>query len=89
MVTFVKRDTDSLDAELIETSLGAALVTTPEQTLLDLARRPGLGDAETDVPEAVAALYRSSDRGRLAQLAGEQRLGAALGRAEKWVGARG
>ena len=89
VVTFVKRDTDSLDAELIETSLGAALVTTPEQTLLDLARRPGLGDAETDVPEAVAALYRSSDRGRLAQLAGEQRLGAALGRAEKWVGARG
>lgn len=89
VVTFVKRDTDSLDAELMETSLGAALVTTPEQTLLDLARRPGLGDADVDVPGAVAALYRSSDPGRLAQLAGEQRLGAALSRAEEWIGARG
>lgn len=89
VITFVKRDTDSLDAELIETSLGAVLVTTPEQTLLDLVRRPGLGDAEVDALEAATTLYRSSDRGRLTQLAREQRLGAALGRVEKLMGEHG
>src|ERR1700682_1301451 len=56
VVRFIKRSTDRLDAERIETPLGAALVTTPEQTVLDLAHRPQLGDAEDDVPSAVAEL---------------------------------
>lgn len=88
VVQFVKRDTARLDAERIETPLGPALVTTPEQTLLDLARRPSLGRAEDDVPSAVEALYRRSDPERLAEIAAEQRLVAALHRAEAWVGVR-
>ncbi|WP_280446151.1 type IV toxin-antitoxin system AbiEi family antitoxin domain-containing protein [Nocardia brasiliensis] len=85
-VRFVRRDTDALDAERIETSLGPALVTTPEQTVLDLARRPELGNAEAEARSAIATLYRGSDPSRLAQLAVEQRLGAALRRAESWAG---
>jgi predicted transcriptional regulator of viral defense system len=86
VVRFVKRNTDGLDAERIETSLGAALVTTPEQTVLDLAHRPQLGDAEDDVPVAVAALYRRSDKQRLEALAADQRLRVSLRRAESWAG---
>nr|WP_276613922.1 type IV toxin-antitoxin system AbiEi family antitoxin domain-containing protein [Rhodococcus sp. 14C212] len=85
-VRFVQRDTDALDAERVETSLGAALVTTAEQTVLDLARRPLLGHAEHEVPAAIANLYRRSDPERLEQLAGPQRLVSALRRAEIWAG---
>lgn len=86
-VRFVRRDTDALDAERIETSLGPALVTTPEQTVLDLARRPELGNAEAEVRPAIETLYRRCDPARLAQLATDQRLSVALRRAEGWVGA--
>ena len=88
VVRFVKRDTDGLDVERIETPLGPALVTTPEQTVLDLAHRPQLGDADYDVPAAVAALYRRSDIRRLESLAADQRLTASLRRAESWAGAQ-
>lgn len=54
-----------LDAERMGTELGPALVTTPEQTVLDLAHRPALGDNESDVRDAVAALYSRSDTKRL------------------------
>lgn len=37
-VTFEMRDVARLDAELMQTDLGPVLVTTPAQTLLDLAR---------------------------------------------------
>jgi predicted transcriptional regulator of viral defense system len=84
-VLFVKRDTESLDAEKVETSLGPALVTTPEQTALDLSRRPLLGNAEVDVPSAIASLYDRSDRERLKHIAADQRLGAALQRVEIWA----
>ena len=87
-VRFVQRDTDALDLERMQTSLGAALVTSPEQTVLDLARRPLLGNAEHEVPAAIAHLYRRCDPERLEQLAKPQRLLAALRRAEKWAGAR-
>jgi predicted transcriptional regulator of viral defense system len=85
VVRFVKRDTDGLDAERIETSLGSAIVTTPEQTLLDLAHRPQLGDARDEVPAAIALLYQRSDRQRLNDLAADQRLTASLRRAESWA----
>ena len=85
VVHFVKRDTDRLDAERIETRLGPALVTTPEQTVLDLAHRPELGDASDEVPAAVATLYQRSDHQRLKALAAEQRRTASLRRAEKWA----
>ena len=88
-VTFVKRDTSALDAELIETPLGPALVTAPEQTVLDLAHRPQLGNAEDEVPAAIAALYRRCDPQRLQALAIEQRLVASLHRAKTWAGVTG
>lgn len=86
-VRFVRRDTDALDAERIETSLGPTLVTTPEQTVLDLARRPELGNAEVEVRSAIEMLYRRSDSARLEQLASQQRQGVALRRAQSWGGA--
>ncbi|MDH6199279.1 hypothetical protein M2272_005948 [Mycobacterium frederiksbergense] len=82
---FTKRQTSELDAERICTELGPTLVTTPEQTGLDLAHRPTLGDAETDVPAAVAALYARSDKRRLRTLATDQRRLASLRRAESWA----
>ncbi|WP_067828519.1 type IV toxin-antitoxin system AbiEi family antitoxin domain-containing protein [Nocardia inohanensis] len=85
-VRFVARDTARLDAELIRTELGGALVTTPEQTVLDLARRPNLGDAAVDVPAAIRALYRRSDQERLVELAAEQRMRATLDRVTAMVG---
>lgn len=86
VVRFVKRDTKSLDAERIRTELGPVLVTTPEQTVLDLAHRPTLGDNEADIPTAAAALYARSDKKRLRGLAAEQRRLASLRRAEDWAG---
>jgi predicted transcriptional regulator of viral defense system len=87
VVRFVKRATDRLDAERIETPLGPAIVTTPEQTVLDLARRPQLGDAPDEVPAAITTLYQRSDHQRLKALAAEQRLVASLRRAESWAAA--
>ncbi|WP_111511880.1 type IV toxin-antitoxin system AbiEi family antitoxin domain-containing protein [Mycobacterium kyogaense] len=86
VVRFVQRDTSGLDAERIRTELGPVLATTPEQTVLDLAHRPTLGHSEADVPTAVAALYRRSDKQRLEDLAREQRRVASLRRAEEWAG---
>lgn len=85
VVRFVKRDTDRLDAERIETPLGSAIVTTSEQTLLDLAHRPQLGDAGDEVPAAITVLYQRSDHQRLKALAADQRLTASLRRAEAWA----
>jgi predicted transcriptional regulator of viral defense system len=85
VVQFVKRNTHELDAERYDTELGSTLVTTPEQTILDLAHRPKLGGAEVDVPSAVAALYERSDKDRLQVLAAEQRRIASLRRAETWT----
>ena len=85
VVRFIKRDTAQLDAERIDTPLGPTLVTTPEQTVLDLAHRPDLGDVAVDVPTAVSALFARCDRRRIAALATEQRRTASLRRAEAWA----
>ncbi|WP_230598307.1 MULTISPECIES: type IV toxin-antitoxin system AbiEi family antitoxin [Nocardiaceae] len=45
VIRFVVRDMARLDAERIDTELGAVLVTTAKQTVFDLAMCPGLGDA--------------------------------------------
>lgn len=86
VVRFVKRNTGELDVERVRTDLGPTLATTPEQTILDLAHRPALGDSATDVPTAVTALYARSDRDRLQQLATRQRRLASLRRAQEWAG---
>jgi predicted transcriptional regulator of viral defense system len=79
-IHFVVRQTELLDAELLMTELGQCLVTTPEQTVLDLAHRPQLGGAEAEAQAAITALLPRCDAGTLERLAAQQRLGAALQR---------
>ncbi|HEV3357330.1 MAG TPA: type IV toxin-antitoxin system AbiEi family antitoxin [Pseudonocardiaceae bacterium] len=81
LVVFVKRDVDRLEVERMPTDLGRTLVTTLEQTVLDLAHRPTLGNARADVPAAVHTLLARCDRDLLDDLATRQRLGAARDRA--------
>lgn len=85
-IRFVRRDTKVLDAERITTSLGPALVTTREQTVLDLAKRPHLGDATIDAEQAIPVLYRRSDPTRLTGLAEAQGLATTLRRVIENVG---
>jgi predicted transcriptional regulator of viral defense system len=80
-IHFVGRPTATLDAELMQTELGACLVTTPEQTVLDLAHRPDLGHAAGEARAAIKTLLRRCDPARLDEIAGQQRLRAALARA--------
>ena len=80
-VWFVRRNVARLDAERLPTDLGSALVTGVEQTLLDLAHRPGLGGADAEAWPAVAALWPRADHDILENLAAGQRLRAALKRA--------
>ncbi|MGQ0625671.1 MAG: type IV toxin-antitoxin system AbiEi family antitoxin domain-containing protein [Sporichthyaceae bacterium] len=79
-VRFVKRAVEQLDAVLRRIELGFALATTPEQTVLDLARRPALGGMEVEAREAVRALWSRCDQDRLDELAGVQRMAATLRR---------
>ena len=84
-VRFVRRDTDRLDAERVNTDLGAALVTTVEQTLLDLAHRPHLGGVPAEANAAIRALWPRADPDHVGEIAGQQRLRSALDRARKLV----
>lgn len=78
LVHFVQRNVDVLDAELMTTELGQCLVTTPEQTVLDLSHRPTLGNAENDARSAIAILLPRCDDSTLDRIAAGQRLRAAL-----------
>ncbi|MCW2583997.1 MAG: uncharacterized protein JWQ53_2787 [Klenkia sp.] len=80
LITFVSRDVDALDATLLRTDLGPVLVTTPEQTILDLTKRPGLGDMPTEAHDAVRTLVPRCDEQRLDKLARGQRMVATLER---------
>jgi hypothetical protein len=84
-VLFVQRDVERLDAERTRTELGPALVTGIEQTVLDLARRPELGGMPDEARNAVRALLHRADQTVLDQLADNQRLRSALGRALNWA----
>lgn len=84
-VLFVRRDTDRLDAERLSTELGPALVTSVEQTLLDLARRPELGNVPAEARESVRALWPRADVDRLTEIAHTQRLRSSLTRARDWA----
>lgn len=72
-VFFVKRDVDDLDAVLMPTDLGDVLVTTPEQTILDLAKRLELGEVPGQAMESIALLLPHVDADQLEQLARRQR----------------
>ena len=86
LVRFVVRDTARLDAERIDTELGPVLVTTAEQTVLDLVKRPGLGDAESEVWPAVEQLYRRCDPDVLAEIAEAQKMRTTLSRLRDRLG---
>lgn len=83
LVHFVQRDTDVLDAELMTTDLGQCLVTTAEQTVLDLAHRPNLGHVADEAHAAIVALLPRCSEETLERLAGQQRLRAALTRVRR------
>jgi hypothetical protein len=73
MVVFVCRDVTRLDVQYHTWDIGSGLVTTIEQTILDLAARPELGGPPTESCRAIAALLPSADRCLLAELALRQR----------------
>lgn len=78
-VRFVTRAVAELDAVLVSTDLGPALATTPEQTVLDLARADPHGK-DVDAREVIAALWPECDQAVLEEIAGRQRMVATLAR---------
>jgi len=78
-VVFVKRDVSRLDVERIDTQMTSGWVTTVEQTLLDLAARPTLGDlGQSDLRDAAKVLAAKADWDLVRQLAESQHRPAAL-----------
>lgn len=67
-VVFTTTDVEQLDARLEQGKLGRFMVTTPEQTLVDLINRPRLGNLPTVAAAAVTELQPRIDRNRLASL---------------------
>jgi predicted transcriptional regulator of viral defense system len=84
-VQFVKRDVARLDLEAVATELGRTIVTSPEQTVLDLARRPELAGALDHLVDALRALLPRCDPDLLEDLARRQHLRSALVRARQWA----
>ncbi len=80
-VRFVMRAVAALDAVAMPTELGQALVTTPEQTVLDLARADPRAE-DLDAQEAITALWPECDPVVLAEIAGRQRMRTTLRRIE-------
>ncbi|HOS95624.1 MAG TPA: type IV toxin-antitoxin system AbiEi family antitoxin [Armatimonadota bacterium] len=67
-VVFTTTDVDALDARLERVPIGAFLVTTPEQTLIDLVARPQLGGMPGEAGAAARALATTTDRDRVIEL---------------------
>jgi hypothetical protein len=83
-VVFVKRDVRGLDLERVETELTTGWMTTPEQTALDIAARPGLGGIEdSDADSILRALTRKIDWTVTEELARAQRRPGALARVKE------
>lgn len=72
-VRFAMREVGVLDAVAMTTDLGQALVTTPEQTVLDLARADPRAE-DVDAQEAIGALWPECDAAVLEEIAGRQRM---------------
>lgn len=73
-VRFVTRDVSGLDLQRVETELASGWVTTSEQTLLDLADRPSIGElSPTEVAQLIRRLAEVADWRRVGGLAIEQR----------------
>jgi hypothetical protein len=80
IIVFVRRDVRRLDNQRLTTELGQGWVTSIEQTLLDLAARPGLGDIASEAEAAIQALIPRADHATLRELATAQRRRATLDR---------
>lgn len=74
-VRFVMRTVAKLDAVAMTTELGPTLVTTPEQTVLDLARADPR-DEDLDTQESIDALMPQCDSLLLEEIATRQRMRA-------------
>lgn len=86
-IHFVHRDLRKLDLERADTDVVASWATTPEQTILDVARRPGLGGiSPSTASEIITSLAVEADWEILARVAREQRRLGALARAS-WIAA--
>lgn len=73
-VRFVTRDVGRLDRQRTETELGQGWITTPEQTLVDIADRPALGGLTSDdAAEAAETLTEMVEVHLALQLATAQR----------------
>lgn len=73
-VQFVTRKVERLETQRVVADITAGWVTTPEQTVLDLADRPNLGDiAPATAEEAIRTLAGQCDPQLVAQLAHAQR----------------
>lgn len=83
VVTFVKRNVEVLHADLDRVELGPVLVTSAEQTVLDLVRRPSLAVVEEAAEEAVRNLLPQCDRDELEKIAERQRMRKTLARLER------
>lgn len=78
-IVFTKRDVARLELERIDTSLTTGWVTTIEQTMLDLAATPTLGEQAADeIRRAIKALGSRADLDQLAELARTRHRPAAL-----------
>jgi hypothetical protein len=79
MVFFVRRNLSALDVRPVTTVLGPGLVTSPEQTLLDLAHRPGLAGVDPGLAAtALRTLTSAVDWPTATRLAETQRRRATL-----------
>lgn len=86
-VRFVMRGVADLDAVVVTTELGKTLVTTPEQTALDLARADPHAE-DLDTQESIDALWPQCDSVVLKEIAARQRMRATFARLVRLVGAR-
>ncbi len=86
-IHFVSRKAQRLDLERAHTDVVEGWATTPEQTILDVARRPTMGDiSPTTASEIVTELALQADWELVKQLAHQQRARPALARAS-WLAA--
>lgn len=79
-VVFVARDVNSLHARTETTPLGHMLVTSIEQTLVDLVSRPGLGELHAEAVAAALHLRDRADLERAKTIAKRQRRSKPLAR---------
>jgi predicted transcriptional regulator of viral defense system len=79
-IRFFVRDINAINVEMVQTDLGGCLVTTPEQTVLDLAHLAGGDGPSREAESAILALLPRCDRAELAEIAAGQRLKRAFDR---------